>query len=591
MGGNKYRGKRVAEINKKRAQNNTPDNIPNGTNTNIGKKSTGKTSTRKKLLTVLMIVFLSLATLVVSLGYYVRSLNTVFPNVYLDGVNVSGMTLPQVSNVITDMIESTEFGKVTVSVNYYKGDTLTITSDDAGFTFEADALNVNEMAQEVFAVGREGNFFQNKIEFMSSLFISTEIAFTDLDQSVALIFDEDVVRNIVEEHTRAYNNALVDDVLTINPDSIIIVKGTRLQYADADYVFDLVMSSLHTAVMEQEDLILDYSPKEYEGEDVDIDMLFDLINSEPISSVYDPQTLSATPSSEGATFDLEAARVKLNNAGERDIVTIPIIRLLPEISQEELNALLFRDVLAEISTNIAGSSNRYHNIVLASSFIHDRVYNPGEVFSFNRVVGRRTADRGFRMASGFLSGRVVDMLGGGICQVSSTLYVATLMANLEIVERRAHGMPISYLPLGQDATVAYAATIDYRFRNSSEFPIRIEMEIIGRTLTARIIGTRLEDYRIVLRTAVISTTPIETVVQESADVYSEEVYRAGAAGAVADVFKRFYDGDGNFLREELVGRTTYRMVTRIVLVPPPGGGGGYGGYGGYGGGYGGGNGE
>jgi len=580
MASKKYKGKRV-ESNRKRAPGRagsaprirlagTPHNTKRIEPDTTPKIKHSKMSARKAVLIILIILIFSLTTLMITLGFYVSSLDTVFPNIYLDGVRISGKTYPELTDVITRMIESTEFNTVAVTINYYGGEPLTITSDEAGFEFEADIFDVENMTNEIFSIGREGSFLQNELEFIRSLFVITEINLTDLDRSVALMFDEEAVRTMVDEHTYLYNNALVDDALTITEESITIVKGTRLEYADAGYVFGIALNALYEAIIAQNDIALDYSPAHEDGEDVDLDMLFRMIHMDPIDSTYNPETFSTTLSYNGTTFDLEEAREKLGNAVGGDVIVIPIITLLPNPSQKELDAMLLRDTMGEISTIISGSSNRHHNIVLASGFIHETLLNPGEVFSFNEVVGRRLESRGFRMAPGFTGGRLVDQVGGGICQVSSTLYVATLMANLEVVERRPHGQPISYLPLGQDATVAYEMNLNYRFRNNTEFPVRIEMEVSGRTLTAKIIGTRLEDYRIELRSEEISSTPIVVVYQESEYVFEEATERPGAEGKVVDVFKRFYDSNGRFLHEELVGRTTYRMVTRVILVPLPG---------------------
>ena len=601
--GTKYKGKRVASKNgssrNNRTNNGANDNVKNASGHGVSNSSkSGKQSVsadamngaskkasantkqtgrkamtaRKTLLIVLMVLFLSLATLTVSLGFYVDSLDTVFPNTYLDGVNISGMTLPQVTDFVTRQIESLDFANVTVFIDFYEGERLSLSCIDAGFSFEANALAVEDMANEIFMIGRESGFLRSERGFIRSLMETTEISLADLDQSIAIMFDYEIVRAIVDEHINAYNSALVDDALTINSDAIVVVKGSRLEYIDPDVIFDMVMTALYSAVNSQEDVFLQYTPTavEEEVEDVDIDVLFSLIHTEPVNSVYDPATFSTTESSDGLTFDLEDARARLNNAVRGEEVIIPLITIPPEVSQEQLDELLFRDVLGERSTNIAGTSNRLHNVVISSAAIHEIILNPGDVFSFNRVVGRRTPERGFRMAPGFVGGRLVDQVGGGICQTSSTLYVAALKAQLDIVERRAHGQPISYLPLGQDATVAYAANIDFRFRNNTDFPIRLEMIVSGRTLTARIYGTGLHDYRVELRSHTISSTPVETVYQESDEVWEETVYRTGAAGHVVDVFRRFYDSDDNFVREELIGRTTYRMVTRIILIPIPG---------------------
>jgi vancomycin resistance protein YoaR len=297
-------------------------------------------------------------------------------------------------------------------------------------------------------------------------------------------------------------------------------------------------------------------------------MLYERIFEAPVSSVYNPSTFSATESAYGRTFDMDAARGMLERAEPGQNITIPLLRIPPEISQDELSAMLFRDVLGERSTSIAGTANRLNNVALAARFINETLLNPGETFSFNGLVGRRTEERGFLPAGAFVSGVLVDEIGGGICQTSSTLYVAALYANLTIIERKPHGLTVAYLPFGLDATIVWGQD-DFRFRNNTDFPIRIETVTSGRTITARIIGTKLDDNYIVLVSREISSTPFSVVEREDPDLLPGErvVLTDGSTGRVVETFKQHHDGDGNLLREEFIVRSTYRMQDRIILIP------------------------
>jgi len=296
-----------------------------------------------------------------------------------------------------------------------------------------------------------------------------------------------------------------------------------------------------------------------------LQLLFNDIHEEPVSSKYDPATMSGTPSSEGRTFDLDEAKVMLHNAEAGATVVIPIHVMEPEVTQEEINSLLFRDVLAERTTTAGGTSNRLHNIILASEKINGTEMNPGAVFSFNDIVGVRTTERGFREAGAFVSGRLVDQPGGGICQVSSTLYAAILLTHLEVVSRTPHGLTISYLPFGSDATVAWAQGTDFRFRNNTDFPIRIEFEMQGREITARLIGTKLDDTFIEVETVRISTTPFEIMEVETDELpigYSD-LWTPGQAGQVVETWQIHREANGNEISRTRVTRDTYRVQHRV----------------------------
>ena len=135
----------------------------------------------------------------------------------------------------------------------------------------------------------------------------------------------------------------------------------------------------------------------------------------------------------------------------------------------------FPDLLSTFSTKYAASNkNRTTNLILASNKINGTVLMPGEVFSYNKVVGKRTIAAGYKEAPIYVSGRVEDGLGGGICQITSTLYNAVVFANLEIVERSNHQFVPSYVGASRDATVVYGA-LDFKFKNNTDYTIIINV--------------------------------------------------------------------------------------------------------------------
>jgi len=242
-------------------------------------------------------------------------------------------------------------------------------------------------------------------------------------------------------------------------------------------------------------------------------------------------------------------------------------------STGELNEMYeasFNDLLANSTTIIDGSNNRLANITLAAEEINETVLSPGDVFSFNDIVGERTKDRGFLEAGAFVGGRLVDEVGGGICQMSSTLYHAVLLANLEVVDRRPHGFTVSYLPFGCDAAVSWGS-LDFKFKNSTDHAIRIETTVSDRSLTVKIIGTNSDDTYIEIETVSISSTPFQVIEREDDSIAygSSEVYDPGMEGQVVETYKRLYSSDGELISRTLVSKDTYRTQDRIILVGRP----------------------
>jgi vancomycin resistance protein YoaR len=158
-----------------------------------------------------------------------------------------------------------------------------------------------------------------------------------------------------------------------------------------------------------------------------------------------------------------AAEKLFDAAAIGQTVTIRLIYTQTEVTTDALSELLFRDILSERKTYVAGTSNRKSNVALAASAINGKILNPGETFSYNETVGERTVEKGYKSAGAYVNGEVVEEIGGGICQVSSTLYNCVLYADLEVVERSNHMFIVTYLPLGNDATVNWG-TVDFKFK-------------------------------------------------------------------------------------------------------------------------------
>ncbi|MCL2200763.1 MAG: VanW family protein [Oscillospiraceae bacterium] len=526
-------------------------------------KARRRKSGKKVVLTVVLVLAFGIAAAAIALGIHLRSLDTILPNVWAEGVELSGLTFEEAVDALIAAGYENNADGVAVTVSFPNGESFTITGYEVGF-----ALDAREAAQAAFEVGRAGEgALENEVSFLRAHFERT-----DLRELSRARFNEDFVRDVVSEYTNAFNLALIDDAYTITDESITIEIGTGIQPADLQSVLELTIETLFRALDEQTHLTVSYIPQESESYDVDLRMLFEAIHSYPVEAVYDPATFSATESSVGVSFDLVAAERMLQNASLGDTIEIPLIVTEPEMTTEYLDSMLFRDVISERTTRIAGTAARLNNVTLSGYYINETILNPGEEFSFNRVVGQRTAARGFRDAGGFSGGRLVDMMGGGICQTSSTLYYAALIANLRITERQEHGLTVGYIPLGHDATVFWGQ-IDLRFVNNRDFPIRLEVYTHGddmRSITARIVGTLVDEYTFTTSYVVLERNPFPTIRQEDPDVPPGQtvVDLPGSTGFLVETFVSRLDGEGNVVERWSIGRSRYRVQNRVILVPP-----------------------
>ncbi|NLZ27623.1 MAG: hypothetical protein GX887_01490 [Firmicutes bacterium] len=210
--------------------------------------------------------------------------------------------------------------------------------------------------------------------------------------------------------------------------------------------------------------------------------------------------LEIYPEKRGSYLKIAATRNKIIRAVERcdkykssasSIEIRPLTGVWPAaITTVDMERMGIKEKISSFSTAIGpGNVNRTHNIVLACSMLEGYILAPGEMFSFNKVIGAASYSDGFREAPIISNGKLVPGVGGGLCQVSSTLYNSALLANLKIVERHGHSLPVGYVELGRDATIAYDY-LDLKFENTLDSHIMIDTEVKNGRLIVRLYGQK-----------------------------------------------------------------------------------------------------
>ncbi len=290
---------------------------------------------------------------------------------------------------------------------------------------------------------------------------------------------------------------------------------------------------------------------------------------------FDVETCEFTVSPEkiGYEMDIEKTITDVKNLLDSKVYS-GLVKVPMTVKEPELTEQMIRDefgCICSVYTVAYNNSNRNNNINQACVNINGTILQPGEVFSFNGVVGQRTVANGFKEAGVILNGQVDQGLGGGICQVSSTLYNAVLMANLTVVERSAHAWPSDYLPAGLDATVDWPA-LDFKFENSSDFQIVIVtyFDWSDNTIVAEIYGKKLPDgQHIELESEIVSTVApgdTEYVEDKTLPTGQSKTVRTAHNGTTAKAYKVWYDKDGNVINREEYNSTYYSPFPTRVAV-------------------------
>ncbi|WP_059041742.1 VanW family protein [Paenibacillus rubinfantis] len=248
-------------------------------------------------------------------------------------------------------------------------------------------------------------------------------------------------------------------------------------------------------------------------------------------------------------------------------ITVPLKTVQPKITVEMLKKEGIRRKIVQFSTSLSTSgTGRVHNVDSAARSIDGRVLAPGEIFDYNEAIEYAEKTFGFQEAPVIFGGRLVPGVGGGICQVSSTLYNAAVRAGLSIVERRNHSLPVSYLPKGQDATFA-KGYINFRFKNTSGHHLLIRAEVKNRQLTVKLFGDMPENvsYSLESRTTEILPPPNKYVANTSLPAGSRQILVRGKQGYVVETY-RIKKVDGQAVERTLLSKDTYPAQPTVVAV-------------------------
>lgn len=446
---------------------------------------------------------------------------------------------------------------VAATVSMPNGDSFTVNAQDVGIDVSSE--NIAELAMQQ---GRGGNIISNTTAYLAK-------SPCDIMDILKEKLDLAAVKAAVTPHVDAYNEAVGGAAYEINGSKLTVLKGAGQMSTDAETISQLVMETLSASFdaaspMETAFTLGDVKP-------VSIQSIYDSVFVEAANASYDAATGGIKPSVTGVHFDKTAAQTAYDAAGIGDTVTIDLIFTEPEIKAEKAEDLLFRDVLYSCATYLTGYYNRNNNIRLAAAAIDGYVLKPGETFSFNDVVGERTTAKGYLEGTSYIGGKAVPDVGGGICQVSSSLYCCAVYTDLEIVDRSNHMFTVSYLPLGIDATVNWG-TCDFQFKNNTEFPIKIEAYIDEDAwdLVVNFHGTKLDDIYAEVTYEIVGVHDYETKEEEDPTLEPGErkLETSGFYGYLVYTYRSWYTGDGELIETEFLDVSDYSACDEVYLVGP-----------------------
>jgi len=522
-------------------------------------------SRRKKVLR-LTAVLLSLSIVLVVSIYAVRvtkilGSDLVYENIYVNDELVSGMTYNELEEYLYNNYQNS-LEQISFSVKV-KDKTYNASLKDFAVKYD-----ISSTVEKIYTVGREGSVLE-KLAVISKTKDEPVIVHFDYTYNEALIdeFVLGIYNAAYIEKNPSYYRIMLDDK------KVELTGGNRGESIDIDILKDAIKEIVETA---KKDVSIEVPVIYDDLEEIKGEEIFNkvYIQARDASSDIIGKDLRIIPHRDGQEVDIDQLKEAVDyvNSNENSFRELEIYAVSPEKTVEVYEKNLFTSTLGTASTQFYTSTDngkaRAVNIKLATDIINGTLIAPGQTFSFNGVVGPRSADRGYQVAHVYESGEVVDGIGGGICQVSSTLYNSVLYADLEIADRRSHMFIVPYVPLGTDATVDYGSQ-DFKFVNNTEYPIRVEGFVSeDNKVHFKIVGTDPDpSVSVKIKSVTLEEIPYEVVYVDDPNLAegTKIVKNEGMNGYVAEAFKVYYK-NGSFLKEVSLGISRYRKYDEVIRV-------------------------
>ena len=421
------------------------------------------------------------------------------------------------------------------------------------------SVTPQEAAQAAWNAAHGGNFFVNGYHLIRSWFGDTQA-------QVQWDLDAGQLSQRAESLSRELSRDPVDGAYRMEEgkgDGFYVTKAADGRTIDGDKLARALHQAVTTRCMDPIPCVSTIT----QGKPLDLAALEQEIGGQGKNASYDRSTGQVVEGRVGVTFDVAGAEKLVEDAQPGQEIIIPAQITYPTVTKAELEKVLFRDVLGQYTSYASGTSDRIFNVRKAAGNISGSVVNSGENFSYNNAVGPTTKEAGFKIGTAYVGGKAVPSYGGGVCQVSSTLYYSALLANLKIVSRACHMYAQDYVPSGCDATVFWPY-LDFVLQNNTDYPIKIVTYWHNNNVTVKIFGTKTDSSFVKITSKTVSTTPWKTIYKEvdSLAPGAERVTQYPITGFTVQTWRNVYDGNGNLISSSFEAESNYDSRDKIVEV-------------------------
>ncbi len=513
----------------------------------------------KKYLSFIFTAILLVILMIFSVIFALININNdkIYSGISIKGVDLSGLTKEEAIESLNELEKQKLSDDIILKLGEF----------ETSINPEQIELNINieKAVNEAYNIGRGGNIIINNYQIIGTLFTKQSI-------KPEVYYNEEVLDKFIGDLDSKIPDALIECSYYIEDDEAIITKGKAGNAIKRQELKDAILTQINEDFItdqlntnKQESIEIPVEKKE--PTIIDINKIYQEIHKEPKDAYYTENPFKVYPHVDGIDFAISIEEVENLLKEEKEEYRIPLKIVKPEFTTDKLGEKAFPDLISTFSTKYDASNiNRSTNLELAAGKINNTVLMPGEEFSYNKIVGERTIQAGYKEAAIYEGGKVVDGLGGGICQISSTLYNTALYANLEITERQNHQFITSYVTAGRDATVVYGA-IDLKFKNTRAYPIKITCNVNNGVARIDMYGIKENpEYEVVIQTKVTSTIPYTTKYEEdrTKEEGTEVIKQKGTQGYKSETYK-ILKLNGVVTSKTLLSKDSYNAMQRIIV--------------------------
>ncbi len=515
------------------------------------KEETQPKKAKKSIVPVVIITILICLALFFSVIFALININNenILSGISIMNVDVSKLSKEDALKKINEIVASKETEDITLKYGDYE---TVINGKQFSIKFDTEkAIN------EAYNVGKDGNIIVNNYNILLTQILKKNI-------EIPVYYDEDALNKKVEDISSKIPGAVKQSSYYVEDEKLIIVKGTAGIKIKEKEIKKLIIDEIKK--IDNKNNIVTIPVENVEPDEIDIIKIRNEIYKEPQDAYVTKNPTKVHPHVNGVDFKITIEEAQKIIEEDKKEYTIPLKITIPKKTISNLGEEAFPELLSTYTTRYDASNyNRSNNLSIAASKINGTVLMPGETFSYNKIVGARTIEAGYKEAGAYAGGGVVQSVGGGICQISSTVYNTALLANLEIVDRSNHQFETSYVAASRDATVSWGY-LDFKFKNNRTYPIKITASAKNGVAKVSIYGIKEEtEYEVVIQSRILSYIPysVKYIEDSSLAQGKEVVEQSGHNGCKSEAY-RILKLNGQVVSKTLLSRDTYDPMQRIV---------------------------